>query len=280
MTFSAVVTCADLHIGCQNAVIRLQQHGQSGRVRRAAYIVHRWGDAHVTISDKDLNHYNQIENSNYRQFAQYLSNTANNACLAILASVQSGARQMPECAQRRLIAQCGRKQWRTPGAKVFDFRSWAVAYGRSGFEFAMIDQNTSQDLEAAGEPRLRVRGPLIASNQLPMWNRPLNVQGYGAEGIENVALVSNDGGGNLNLQVDFKGQTKTYTRVSITTLIEDTRFNVQQMVEGATQMPELDGSQCELTEEAPPASPVEPPTGTVVPPVEPGVEQHSEGDLG
>jgi hypothetical protein len=277
MTFSAVLTCADLQIGCQNAIVRLQQHGRSGKVKRAAYIVHRWGDAHVTISDKDLKHYNQIESDNYRAFAKYMSNTANNNCLVILGEVQNGTRQMPECAQRRLLAQCGRKQWESNAAKVFDFRSWAAAYGRSGFEFAMIDQGGLYDFEAQSEPRLRIRGPLIASNSLPVWGRPLNVDGSAAAGISNVALVSNDGGGNLNLQVDFKGQTKSYTRVSITTLIEDNRYSSEGMVHGAGQMPGLDESQCELVEEAPPTEGLPKPPQD---PVEPPVEQKTQADMG
>jgi hypothetical protein len=276
LTFSGVLTCADLQIGCKNSLIRLHQHGRSGKIKRAAYIVHRWGDAHVTISDKDLNHFNQIESRNYRDFAQFLSNTANNACLSILGDVQTGKRQMPECAQRRLLAQCGRKQWQSPAAKVFDFRGWAVAYGRSGFEFNMIESG-AYDFEKKDNVRLSIRGPLIASNQLPMWGRPLKVDGSHAEGISNVALVSNDGGGNLNLQVDFKGESKSFTRISLTTLIEDTLFNAEQMVQDASQMPALDGAQIELDDNG---GVVEKPEQPLAPPVEPGVEQHSEGDLG
>lgn len=272
LSFSGVLTCADLHMGCQNSIIRLQQHGRGKQVKRVAYIVHRNGDAHVTISDKDLNKFNQIENRNYREFAEFLSNTANNSCLAILGQVQSGVRQMPECAQRRLLAQCGRKQWQTPAAKYFNFRGWAVAYGRAGFEFEMVDQGGLSDFENRDYVRLTIRGPLVASDALPTWGRPLKLEGFGADGIENVALVSNDGAGNLNLQVDFKGQTKTYTRVSVTTLIEDTRYNADQIVQDAGQMPELDGSQFELDGE----EPVEKPEDVLRPPV----EQFSEGDLG
>lgn len=274
LTFSGVLTCADLHIGCKNSIVRVQQHGRSGKVKRAAYIVHRWGDAHVTISDKDLNHYNQIDSDNYRAFAKYMSNTANNNCLVILGEVQNGNRQMPECAQRRLLAQCGRKQWDSNAAKFFDFRSFAVAYGRSGFEFAIIDQDGLYDFEAQSEPRLRIRGPLVASNALPTWGRPLNVDGTHSSGISNVALVSNDGGGNLNLQVDFKGQSKSYTRVSVTTLIEDNRYSAEGMVQDAGQMPGLEDSQCELTEVT------EEPLETPEAPVEPPVEQFPKADQG
>lgn len=273
LSFSGVLTCADLHVGCQNAIIRLQQHGRGGRVKRVAYVVHRNGDAHVTISDKDLNQFNQITNRSYREFAEFLSNTANNSCLAILGQVQTGVRQMPECAQRRLLAQCGRKQWQTPAAKYFNFRGWAVAYGRAGFEFEMVDQGGLSDFENRDNVRLVIRGPLVASSALPTWGRGLKVEGFGAAGIENVALVSNDGGGNLNLQVDFKGETKTFTRVSVTTLIEDTGYNADQMVQDAAQMPDLDGSQFDLGGDAP----VERPEDVLRPPVEQGP---SEGDLG
>ena len=212
-------------------------------------------------------------NRRYREFAQLLANTSNNACLSILAAVESGERQLPTCAQRRLLAQCSGLRYRNPALKSLDFRSWAVAYGRSGFEFAMFDQSQAglYDFTSSAAARLSVRGPLVISDQIPVWDRPLRVDGVMASGIERAILVGNDGGGNLNLQVEFKGEPKSVTRVSLTTLIEDTRFNSERMVGQAAGMPGVEMDDDSDTDgNAPmPGEPVEPP-----------VEHIPEGDLG
>jgi len=240
LKFSAVLTCADMDMGCQNALIRLQQHYRSGKIGRVAYLVYRRGDAHVTISEQDRMAYRQIPNQAHARFAEYLSNTSYNSCVAILRDAFSGVRQLPSCAFQRLKDQCGRRaQFKQPAAKAFEFRSWAVAYGRSGFEFEMSD---------SGATRFSIKGPLVASYQLPVWPpvnsdmsqvRGLTVAGALARSIERVALVANDGGGNLNLQIVFKGEEKSQTRVSVTTLMEDTRFNAEHLVQRGRQMPEL-----------------------------------------
>jgi hypothetical protein len=49
----------------------------------------------------------------------------------------------------------------------------------------------------------------------------------GAVGIKSAHLIANDGGGNLNLQLVFKGEPNSQTRISLTTLFEPTRNELQ-----------------------------------------------------
>ncbi len=231
LKFNAVLTCVGIDGSCDNVIFRLQQLTRTGKVGRIAYIVIRSGDAHVTISERDRIGYRTIENKEHAQFAEFLSNTTYNTCVSVMREVVNGQRQLPTCAYQRMKAICGKRaQFKRPAAEAFEFRSWAVAYGRSGFEFEMVDRET---------PRFVVKGPLVAGNATPIWPRALNVHGAFASSIDRAILVANDGGGNLNLQIDFKGGSNAHTRISVTTLIEDVRNNPEATMARARQMPAL-----------------------------------------
>jgi hypothetical protein len=107
-------------------------------------------------------------------------------------------------------------------------------HGRAGFEFSMMND--------AGDAKLSIRGPLVATNAKPMWSRPLKMSGPMAAGIENAFLVANDGGGNLNLQLDFNGQYKAQSRVSVTSISHDVRFGASSSEVSQAQVPEVETS--------------------------------------
>ncbi len=229
LRFSALLTCADADGSCSNAILRVQQLARSGKVGRVAYVVLRSGEAHVTMTEQDRKGFRQLTNPAHAEFAQYLSNTAYNTCVSILRDTINGQRQLPTCAYNRLKNICGRKaQFKRPAAQSFEFNSWAVAYGEAGFEFEMIDR---------GATRFRVQGPLIAGPGTPVSKEALRVTGVFGASIDRAALVANDGGGNLNLQIDFKGDAST--RISVTTLVEDIRYSSEAIMARARQMPAL-----------------------------------------
>lgn len=228
--FSGALTCADADGSCQNAMLRVHLHSRSGRVARVAYVVLRSGEAHVTMSEQDRVNFRSIQNRGHAQFAEYLSNTSYNTCAAVLREIVNGQRQLPACAYQRLKRICGRNaQFKQPSAQSFEFNSWAVAYGKSGFELEMQDREHT---------RFRVHGPLLASSQTPVHNRPLTVGGSFGREIKQAILVANDGGGNLNLQIDFNGDA--HTRISVTTLIEDVRYNSEATTRQARRMRPMD----------------------------------------
>lgn len=229
LRFSALLTCADADGSCANAILRVHQLARSGKVGRVAYVVLRSGEAHVTMTEQDRKGFRQLTNPAHAEFAQYLSNTAYNTCVSILRDTINGQRQLPTCAYNRLKNICGRRaQFKRPAAQSFEFNSWSVAYGQAGFEFEMIDR---------GATRFRVQGPLVAGPNTPVSREALRVTGAFGSLIDRAALVANDGGGNLNLQIDFKGDAST--RISVTTLNEDVRYNSEVLVSRARQMPAL-----------------------------------------
>ncbi|NJL25594.1 MAG: hypothetical protein HC902_10755 [Calothrix sp. SM1_5_4] len=144
--------------------------------------------------------------------------------MSILESVNSRRRPMDKCAIQRLENLCREQRVRLPAAKEFVFRSWAVASGRSGFEFTALDKmpRGRQDTNNAS---LMISGPLIFSNQRPMWPNKLSVSPRTRFGghIRTAHLIANDGGGNLNLQLVFRGQPRSHLRLNITALLVDTR---------------------------------------------------------
>lgn len=235
LPFSGLFTCADVGSECHNSLIRLEQLTRSGKVGRVAYIVYRHGDAHVTMTEQDRIGHASISNGGHKQFAGYLSNTVYNSCVSVLGDVLRGLRQVPECSYQRLKDQCGHSaRFRFPAAKAFNFTSWAVAYGKAAFEFEMVDE---------GRVRFSVRGPLVTGPETPVYQRDLTVDGSFSPSIERAILVANDGGGNLNLQIDFAGSPKSHTRVSVTTLMDDVRFNSERIMEQARQMPDISPDQ-------------------------------------
>ncbi len=251
--YAGELTCADTNGSCENAILRVDQIAtaanplpvKKGRAKSkahhapkksgivaVAFVIIRSGDAHVTMSDRERTGFKSISNPSHARFAQYLSNTVNNTCLNIMYDLKHGKRQIPACAYQRLQMECGGHKYQKPAAQDFNLRSWAVAYGRAGFEFEIRD--------GAQEARLMIKGPLVATSAKPMWTRPLRVSGLLAKHIQGAMLVANDGGGNLNFQLDFNGQDKAQTRISVTSLSEDVRFSAEPRVASQAQVPTVD----------------------------------------
>jgi hypothetical protein len=258
--YAGELTCADVSGTCDNAILRLDHvitretevlsPAKSGkkkknatikkRIRKRAgvgaiaFVVIRNGDAHVTMSEAERRGYRSLNNQAHQLFAQIMSNTVNNTCLNILSDLREGRRKIPRCAYQRLQQECARSSYHQPAAAEFNLRTWAVVHGRAGFEFAMLND--------AGDARLSIRGPLVATNAKPMWSRPLKVKGQMASGIENAFLVANDGGGNLNLQLDFNGQYKAQSRINITSISHNVRFGASSEEVSQAQVPEVEAS--------------------------------------
>lgn len=222
--FGGRVSCADQNGACESTLVTLQRINNQGRITREASAVHRWGSAHVQVSGQDQFEWDRIQNKHHREFARYMSNTVNNSCLAALYEAKTGARKMEKCLVDRLEQECGREnRVKLPAAKTFAIRSFAVAYGRAGFEFSAVDKANSRN--RSENVRFLIGGPLTIAERPPMWVNKLHVEGIA--GIERADLIMNDGGGNLNLQLVFKGQPKSHTRLSISTLFEPTRPELQ-----------------------------------------------------
>jgi hypothetical protein len=258
--YEGELTCADVSGTCDNAILRLDhvisretevlRPAKTGknkknatlkkRIRKRAgvgaiaFIVIRNGDAHVTMSEAERRGYRSLNNRAHQLFAQIMSNTVNNTCLNILSDLKEGRRKIPRCAYQRLQQECARSSYHQPAAAEFNLRTWAVVHGRSGFEFSMMNDS--------GDAKLSVRGPLVATNAKPMWSRPLKIKGPMAAGIENAFLVANDGGGNLNLQLDFNGQYKAQSRINVTSISHDVRFGASADEVSQAQVPEVETS--------------------------------------
>lgn len=239
-TFAGVLTCTDLEKGCKNILLRLDLKGKVGKVARTAFIVHRWSKAHVTMSESERTRFASIPNQNQSLFAENFSNTLNNSCLNILSEVKGGKLNLPECAVERLRATCGSEDAKKPAARAFGLRSWAVAYGRSGFEFIATHSHTYDgvaDLDVKRTPYIAVSGPLVYGKSTPVYPHPLLVTGA-VKGLNEVLLMNNDGGGNLNLQFDFAGQSNARSRVSVSSLLPSENY-AQAVVNSAKTMPNL-----------------------------------------
>lgn len=258
LRFSAVLTCADADGGCDNSIFRLQQLNTAGKVARVVFVVNRAGKAHVSITEQDrTGDPAAIKNQAHAHFAKFLSNTVYNTCSALLREAVNGRRQMNACAVQRLKSMCGqRAAFKQPAAKDFQLRTWAVAYGRAGFEFEMIDGSM---------PKFLVKGPLVAKLAPPMGEGALQVSGEYAEGLEHAILVANDGGGNLNLQLSFKGATSSLTRLNISSMLEGIRFGNEAVLSRANQMPTLtDADYATENDNREPAPQAAPPKGPSV----------------
>lgn len=239
--FSAQVTCADSEMGCQHVMIRLQQLGRTGRVIRTAFIVHRWGPVNVTIAKQDRD-VKTIKNSAHKEFVNFLIGTEQNSCLALVEEASKGQREIPACTLERKVHNCGGKS-KVPGvANDFMLRTWAVAHGKAGFEWLATAKTASGliDYENQTEVSMAIGGGLAISNSRPMWPEALTVakELQSSRHVGDARLVANDGGGNLNLQLVFKGQPRSHTRLTLTSLFEDnrTRSSITREME---QMPDI-----------------------------------------
>jgi hypothetical protein len=208
--FRAVVRCVDADGGCENSLITIQLMSvkHPGAIAREVEVVHRLGDAHLTIADQDMTGAG-ITNSSHKRLAAFFANTVNNSCLVELALVRAGQIKMQSCTVERLQKECGQEDSgpRFPSARTFTLQTWAVAYGRSGFRF---------DAEDGQSTHVVIAGPLVISRQRPMAAERLHTEGM--TGVARADLIANDGGGNLNLQLIFAGKPKSHTRLNITSL--------------------------------------------------------------
>lgn len=224
--FSAEVTCADSEMGCQNVMIRLQQLAQSGRTIRTAFIVHRWGPIHVTIAKQDRDE-KTIDNAAHKEFVKFLIGTEQNSCLALVEDVSKAQRDIPACTLERKVHDCGGKTKVPNVANDFMMRTWAVAYGKAGFEWMATSKTVRSliDYENQTDVSMSIGGGLAISNSRPMWPEALTVakELQFSRQVADARLVATDGGGNLNLQLVFKGKPRSHTRITLTSLFEDNR---------------------------------------------------------
>lgn len=195
---SATLNCVDSDVNCQISILRIDGRNSAGEVVRSAFVVNRRGPAELTMSDEEEQRYARIRNQNHSAFAEFLSNTLNNSCRAQL--VQGAAEHnLSRCLAQSLEARCRDDELKSPAAQIVELRSWSVAYGRAGFELRF------GDIDHSGQ-NLTIQGPLEFSPVVPVGQRPLLWLSSGsavAFGIQEVTLMNNDGGGQLNLRFTF-----------------------------------------------------------------------------
>jgi hypothetical protein len=162
--------------------------------------------------------------------------------LNILAQAQENPGMLPECKIQRLQAECASEDVKQPAARSFGLRSWAVVYGRAGFELDLGNKLYSgvADYDVKHDDYLSIRGPLAFSDAKegqPIYKHSLITSGR-ASGIESAYLIANDGGGNLNLRLDFAGQPEGQMRLSVSSMLPNTEYS-KSVEESARQMPQL-----------------------------------------
>ncbi|HMN67016.1 MAG TPA: hypothetical protein PKC28_00620 [Bdellovibrionales bacterium] len=144
------------------------------------YIVYRWGQAQVNFANSAPG------NKDAKAFAEFMGDYA---------------------------GECGK-------GDGFQMQTWAVAYGRAGFEFSAQEDEMKglyDFTKHTKNPTLSIRGPLLISNKNPMFDiKNLVIEGEMSEQVESATLVANDGSGNVNLQVKFVGEQKPYVRFNAT----------------------------------------------------------------
>jgi hypothetical protein len=218
LKFSADVICMDQDGGCQNAIIRMAQW-KDGKICRVANVVHRFGDAHMTMSESDRLHYSASPSLNYQRLAEYLSNTSYNACLA-----NKGRKDVPNRLTQHLLAYCGDgKGKKLPAAKTIGLKTWSAAYGASEFKIYLTDEAhwTGYNTGAASA----ICGPLVHADQKnPIYSNKLSKAGSLSPYIKSAHLVNNDGGGNLNILLRTSGNDESELRLSITSMIRNTIY--------------------------------------------------------
>lgn len=219
LKFTGRLICTDSDGGCQNALIRLHQKNTSGETCRVALIVHRFGDAHITMSDQDRLRYEVQANDYHRYLAEYMSNSAYNACQA-----NKKRTDIPSRLKNHFLAYCGDASYKKlPAAKTIGIKAWAAAYGASEFKLVLKDEDHWTGL-AAGKDTV-ISGPLVwASHNSPVYTKQLSKSGANAAYIKSAHLVNNDGGGNLNLLLRFPGPDESEMQLSVTSMIRNTEY--------------------------------------------------------
>lgn len=220
--YSGALICADLEEkeNCQNVVIEFNRLNSKGQKTRSVFLVYRKGESNIIMPSDDRVNFEEIENKEHRRFAEYLSNTAYNSCMVIKAAVDKGIRKMRDCAYQTLLQDCGAgQQFKAPYASNFILRSWAVAYGRSAFDITLKGDGSND--------RVTFSGPLAYYAGGGVQETKLEVSGSSRHYAtpKKAALMANDGGGELNLSLEFKGSPRAEMRVNVTSLLADTRYS-------------------------------------------------------
>ncbi|MCB0363941.1 MAG: PT domain-containing protein [Bdellovibrionaceae bacterium] len=219
--FKASVVCLDANMeSCENTVIRIDQFTKSGEICKTAFAVHRIGNVHVQFPMRDYQKSLKSMNDEYKEFMLYMKNT-HDAVQAINACRMSGNNN------------CMPPPMRAPGANDVEFRSFAVAYGRSAFTLTFWSVTT---IEKPEQDVLVISGPLMLADDARDYQANLGVNGFLRETtgrvtndqgkfenyISRVKLLSNDGNGNMVLQVHLKGVAEN-TLLTITSEILEAR---------------------------------------------------------
>lgn len=216
LKFRGYLGCLDADFGCQTTVIVVEQLTKEGKVCRTAFAIHRHGNAHVTIHPNDREYGRGHRNRNYAQFANYLGNTVDAACVQILRDIESDARRgMPQCAIKRMKQECGGLPIREPYARIAGLKTWSVLYGTAKFKFFMDDVIT-------------VEGPLVYSKVRPILESQ-KIYVSGIAGVKRGYLVNNDGAGQLNLGLKFSGQPEGMMRITVSSILKDSIFGSERM---------------------------------------------------
>ncbi len=216
--------CVDANQECRNVVIVLG-HVINGQLCKRAYINHRWmmggvGDGHFTLSKEDYEAWNKPISRAQKAFLRMVANTVHY--------------------NKVLFREIGNEPLKYPRLGFLGVRSWAVAYGKSGFEITMkklaLNGGTSDETKFSGElTKSWVSGDVT---------QELNVSGnYNdaevndrfderfAPSISQVLLVNNDGRGNLTLQIDFTGEVseggQTVTKTTGSSRMNFTGLRIQ-----------------------------------------------------
>jgi hypothetical protein len=238
-TFAGMLTCADNM--CRNIFLRVDQ--LSGKkVAKSLFIVQRWSEAHVVMSQQDRKTFAKMPNQNESGFAEYVANSLNNICLDNLKAVSAPKSGVPACIAQNLKAECGSEDMRQPAAKAVGLRTWEVAGGRGGFELQFLDSGIYNPLnETSSKPFLSVRGPLISasvSTPSPQWKHPLVFTGN-AKGIDAVNLVTSETSvSDLSLQFSFTGSPSAQLQMTVLSILPSTS-RATAILQTAQAMPVL-----------------------------------------
>lgn len=211
--FTATLWCIDENPNtCQNTIIMLEQISSDGKPCKRAYIVNRFGDAHLVVAPQDLKRYCSSNNPNFYAFGLAVDNTV---------------------AETQEFCQTGRSQERLPSFHSIGIQTWAVAAGPSflaltlksksrtvrdvltlsGFLLADFTEQSPQTFAAVGY------GENVANGQ-PTSPSPNNL----VNTLSSVSLLENSGKGDLQVNLTFKGSPAQQLQLVFRTLVYETRL--------------------------------------------------------
>lgn len=208
LRFEAKLMCMDQDSGCQTTVIYLKQLTKNGEVCRIALIAYRHGNAHITMNEQDWEYASVLMNKNKDRMAQFIANTSTVQCAQTLREVEMGQRpNMPTCAVERMRYKCEKRRIKGDFAKVAGLKTWSVLYGAARFTLYLDDV-------------LTINGPLVSGPARPIYDTYLPVKG---KGVSYVSLRNNDGAGQLNFELGFKGKPEAKMYFSVSSIFKHTK---------------------------------------------------------